>query len=288
MLPRQSPTSHGFGAFHRAARPAALRGPRLAPIQSALAVLLLMAAAWPVTRAGAEEYPPPAAGINETLGRGRIRGEVGLSRREKIAGVVVAMVAGSGSSGLFLTATDADGVFLMDGLPEGLYDLIVSKDGFQPALEGGLDVHGPFRTDTDVRIRAGEGPPLVVRVVGGGATAVPGKVVLLATDPRRVPREGARFEMRSLAGGADPLNGETARDGRLELPPAPPGEYTLRIEAAGCLPLRLERLVVEGSGEISVRAVLIERPFGYEGTPADLLPDEKPVPPPEITSSPVR
>ena len=81
------------------------------------------------------------------------------------------------------------------------------------------------------------------------------------------------------------MTGETGKDGELELPRPPPGEYSLKIECAGQLTLRVDRLVI-ADAPLAIEAFMVARPPDYRGTPADLLPEEKPLPPPEIAPQP--
>ena len=230
---------------------------------------------------------------------------MGLSRRERVTGAVVVLVRETDPSRLVVTATNRDGVFVVEGIPEGRYRILVTREGLRPAVVQSVEVRGPFRAEADIIVQKGEGPAPVVDLSPPppmtGATSstgarvfvadgmIPGAgeavVRLRAYGPGGAPQEGARFQMRRTGGGADPLTGETGKDGELELPRPPPGEYSLKIECAGQLTLRVDRLVI-ADAPLAIEAFMVARPPDYRGTPADLLPEEKPLPPPEIAPQP--
>jgi hypothetical protein len=236
---------------------------------------------------------PAPAGAPANMGRGRMRGEVGLSRREKITGAVVAITRQGDEANLFATTTDPFGVFQFESLPEGNYTVIALKDGLLPARKEGIEVRAPFRADVEVLMTPGAAPPPVVgsaapSAASGDSAAAPadaGTIRLTVVSAGGTPVEGARLNLRALAGTSDPIRGQTDGEGRFEFARPPAGEYFLRLEAPGYLPIHLDRAAL-GLAFRSVRVFLTSRPFDYPGTAADLLPDEKPVPPVDLATKP--
>jgi len=245
--------------------------------------------------AGADAPPPappaPAPAVPAATAaapRGRIRGEVGVSRRFPITGAVVAAVREDDLSTVFLTTTDSIGVFLFEGIAEGTYRLDVFKDGLQPLRKEGVVVRGPFRTELSLQVPVGAGdeplvgeqtdapPPLEEMTPAPGA-----EVDVTVVAQGGVPIEGARISLRSQDSGADPVRAATQTSGKIVLRRPRPGLYELRIEAPGFLPIHVKRLRLAGVFS-SARIFLTPRPYNYPGTPTDLLPDEKPVPPSDL------
>jgi hypothetical protein len=104
-------------------------------------------------------------------------------------------------------------------------------------------------------------------------------------DSSMKPIREARVLLRSRGPRVDPLRGITDGSGITRMAAPPPGEYLLRIEVPGFLPARVDRLVLGKTAPV-VTAVLTSRPLDYPAKPAELLPEDKPVPPEGFPGSP--
>jgi hypothetical protein len=229
---------------------------------------------------------------------------VGFSRREKITGAMVLLSNEDKRSHLIVTTTDADGMFRVEGIPQGSYRILIYRDGVRPAVKEKIRVTGPFRAVAELTVERGDEPPPAVAIglpgeagpstgeeeIGGpppffDASPSAGGLTIEVTGPEGEPVEGARVLLRRIGGGVDPLRGETGEDGLLAVDRPLVGPYSVRIVSPGHLPLRIARLEVgEGNpgGPLWITAFLVDRPYAYPGTPSDLLPDERPLPPPGL------
>src|SRR5262245_55153566 len=74
----------------------------------------------PVATLAADASPAaPAPAHPASANKGRLRGEVGFSRNQKVTGAIVALTNQEEKSRLILTATNPDGIFKAEGIPEG-------------------------------------------------------------------------------------------------------------------------------------------------------------------------
>jgi len=302
---------------------------------------LLLAASVAVKGAGAADglpaapVPPPAAAVaaspaapaptsprQKSMGRGRLRGEVAFSRREKVTGAVVALTREGDSTLLVLTASGAAGEFSADGIPEGRYRLFVFREGVRSSREEGFEVRGPFRAEADLIVQRGQGEDLPIDLQAAGSPEAKAIATAVATKEEGVGGEAAKKEnagreaanpavaegpdrgklkvllkqlgsgsvtegrlvLRRLGGGCDPLIAPITGDD-LEFPRPPAGAYSVSLATPGNLSLRLSRVVI-GEGPLTIQAFLVPRPTGFPGTPDDLLPEEHPLPPPQPAAAP--
>ena len=233
--------------------------------------------------------PAGAQAIPLSGPRGRIRGEVYFSRQEPVSGATVVLYREGDAANILLGATDHDGNFRFEGIPEGAYSLSVLREGAAPATKTGITVNPPARTVVDMALKRDAGrlmapvfdlarfdktPPDTQPAAAGPDQGL--RVKALATELR--PVREARVAIHSRGPRIDPLRGTTDGSGDLLLPSPQPGEYSVQIVMPGYLPVRVDRLVI-GKTPLRVFVVLTPRPFATPSLPADLLPDEKSVPP---------
>ena len=235
----------------------------------------------------AKPAPAPAApAAPPAVGRGRLRGEVGFSRREKLTGAMVVLLRESDPSWMGLTASGASGVFNAEGIPEGSYRIFVFRDGARPAIEKGFLVRGPFRAQADLTVQKatpGAPPPPsaaaasastddpVIDLVAIGAespSAVPGGAAAAA-----FPQNAEKFKPAvAAAAGSGPSDVTGKITGTTVL--APPDAGTLRIvlRHMGGSPVSEGRLVLRRVGggvdplRITLTRPVIEVPLPPAGT----------------------
>jgi len=114
---------------------------------------------------------------------------------------------------------------------------------------------------------------MIVRCSTAGLLAT-----IVAHDPELRPIIDARVSLRSRGPKVEPLRGAADAEGVARLRAPEPGEYTFKVEVPGYLPARIERLVL-GRKAPRVTVVLTPRPLDYPARPAELLPEERAVPP---------
>lgn len=236
--------------------------------------------------ASKESTPSPdLPAVLLSSGKGRLLGEVSFSRQEPVAGANIVLVREGDPGRLVLGTTDVRGLFRFESIPEGTWTIGVVREGATPIMKKGIGVHPPARAVLDFVLKKAPGrvdPPVVDLAqyeasVGPLRGGPPMMTVQVIDQAMRPIREG-RVLFRSRGPQVDPLRGATDGQGVARMPPPDPGEYLLKIDVPGFLPLRVDRLVL-GRTPLVATAVLTPRPLDYPSTPADLLPDEKPAPP---------
>lgn len=239
------------------------------------------------TALAAEAGAVSPANADAQQAKGRLRGEISFSRQEPAPGAVVVLIRDGDPGTLFAAMTDRDGGFRFEGIPEGNWSLGVVFDGAAPVVKESVPVKPPARAVVDIVMKKTSShfaPPLfdLARFESSGLPAVKpsgsGQLTIRVVDAGMKPIREARIVLKSRGPMVDPLRVVTDGDGGAELPPPAPGEYTLRVEMPGYLPLRLERIAL-GHTAPKVGVVLTPRPLDYPARPADLVPEEKPVPP---------
>ncbi len=239
------------------------------PIAAALSLLLAMS---PASRAADEAPPPPA----REGGTSRLEGTARIGRRTPAVGATVSVRPEGGATPIRLTTTDEKGRFRFDGLSDGAYRADFRRDGLAPVVKSGIEVRFPFRTVIEITMQAGGAP------AGGGAPAPPagvgshtlrGVVSILGAGP--APE--ARVRLLRTDGSHDPRFALTGPDGSFAIDGLPGGPWRIEILGAGYLPIRTD---LEIAGDVAVEARLVGQPADYLPPPLDLLPQERPVPPP--------
>lgn len=239
------------------------------PLAAALSLLL---ATPPASRA-ADEAPPPAV---RDGGTSRLEGVAKIGRRTPAVGATVSVRPEGGATPVRLTTTDEKGRFRFDGLADGAYRADFRRDGLEPVVKSGIEVRFPFRTVIEIAMKKGEAPS------GGGPPAPPagaashtlrGVVSILGAGP--APE--TRVRLLRTDGSHDPRFALTGADGTFTIFELPGGPWRIEILGAGYLPIRAD---LEIAGDVAVEARLAGQPADYLPPPLDLLPQERPVPPP--------
>ena len=108
--------------------------------------------------------------------------------------------------------------------------------------------------------------------------AAGGSLIVEVLDSEMKPIREARLTFRSRGPLVDPLRGVTDGEGTAQFRSPEPGEYVFKVDVPGYLPARIDRLVL-GRTAPFITAVMTPRPLDYPSRPAELLPEEKSVPP---------
>jgi len=260
--------------------------------------------------------PAAAESGGQGLGKGRLRGEVSFSRQEPVVGATVVLVRADDPRTLIAGSTDREGGFRFEGIPEGTWTVGVVSEGAAPVVKEGIVVKPPARAVVDIPMkksavrmpppvfdlarfeRAGSSGHLPISPSQGDAaigaqeeSTMPASAAdaamawIRVVDASMKPVREARVAFRSRGPSANPVRGLTDGEGVALVHAPAPGEYTLRVEMPGYLPVRVERLVL-GREAPRIGIVLTPRPLDYPARPADLLPEERPVPPEGFPGAP--
>jgi len=175
-----------------------------------------------------------------------------------------------------VTATDEKGSYFFETLPEGRYDVTITKGGLAPVTKDGVELRFPFRAVVEVVMEPGAtpaGPAAAEAPASGDATSLEGTVRARAGQPL----DEVRIRLIRADGSVDPRDGMTGAEGTFTMPGLQAGDWRLEVLGAGFLPIRVP---VTLSGEATLTALLVEQPASYEPPPLDLMPPEMPIPPP--------
>lgn len=156
-----------------------------------------------------------------------IGGRVYGPQNEGIAGArVIAMNYGATTQSRGEAITDKDGAFLVDGLQEGQYIVMVQAVGYRPQSHTRVQVR-----DLNVQIPMVKQAELTGRVVEAGTDKPVTKFkARLLLAPVGVPDQGnqTQYEATHIEADAGP-----EKDGSFSLPGVNPGMYVIKVTAAG-------------------------------------------------------
>jgi len=212
----------------------------------------------------------------------RLSGRAYLGRNAPVVGATV-LVQPEGRAGeLYLTSTDEDGVFRVDGLVDGSYSVRVEREGLAAKVKTGVSLKFPFRAVVDLGMDPLSAGPNEKSVLvpepasGGGALSLQGRVIDAGGGPAgEIPLRFVRLDGRE-----DPRGLRTRPDGSFELEDAGAGVWRLEISAVGYLS---QRMALDLGGTETLRVILVRQPPDYDPTPLELMPPEQPIPPPGLT-----
>jgi hypothetical protein len=219
--------------------------------------------------------PPPT---DEKPSRvSRLQGTVAIDRYNEVLGATVVVHPEGDESTLYLTSTGRDGVFRIDGLPDGEYQLDINRPGFSPLSKNAVTMRYPFRAVVEVKMTPVDPATTMLAAYPGDDTgavdaiSVSGKVVTRRAGP--IDEVDLRFIRPG--GGRDPRAWRTDVDGNFRIE-VESGVWRLEVVGVGYLPVWTWIDFREDS-ELSIQ--LVPQPPDYAPTLFELLPAEVPVPP---------
>lgn len=252
-----------------------------------LTVLALVASGSVV--AGQEATPAPessAAQSQETQSPekaqpprlSRLQGTAYLDRNEDVIGATVVVHAMEDRSTVYLTSTDENGRFRIEGLPDGSYKVRVHRHGVETIVKDDVSVRFPFRAVVELDMEQIERGPILPTGVARDGDAPTGMATLHGTilTPKGNPMGEVKLRIVKTTGQSDPRMATTAEDGTFSIEGIEAGEWRVTIVGVGMLPIRTWIYLV-GDHALEVRLVL--QPAAYEPSPLELMPIEDPIPP---------
>jgi len=228
---------------------------------------------------------PPATAASTTASAApdpkktsRLGGRAYLDRRDPIVGASVLAHAQDRPDVLYLTSTDAEGIFRIAGLPDGAYSVRIEREGLGANTKSDVSVKFPFRAVVEFDLDpVGAGASAESRIVpagsgGSGPLTVTGSVIEVNGGP--VPELRLRFVR--VDGGEDPRVLRSLPDGGFELSGVSSGVWHVEVSGVGFL---TQRMALDLQGEVSFTALVVQPPPDYDPTTFDLMPTEQPIPP---------
>jgi hypothetical protein len=219
---------------------------------------------------------PVAAGNNGTS----LKGSASLDRNRPVVGASVRIRPENDRSRYLLTSTDGQGLLETMDLPDGDYQVSLTKDGLAPVMKSAVNVRFPFRPVVEVKMGPGpDSEPAPAAVDSEDPLDLTGRVLTREGDPVA----DVTVRLVRLDGAGDPVKIRSAEDGTLTGSDLAPGSWAVEVRAAGFLSIRS---TLDLEGPVLLVALLIPQPASYLAPAMDLLPDEQPVPPAGATPLP--
>jgi hypothetical protein len=240
---------------------------------------MTIAGAWTAPSGSVMGQDPPGEAAERVS---QLRGRAYLGRNAPVVGATVLVQSEDRSSALFLTSSDEDGVFRVDGLADGSYRVQVEREGLQPETKEGVSLKFPFRAVVELQMSPLAVPPaggrdLVPDATGDGEPlSLRGRVL----ESGAGPLGDVQLRFVRLDGREDPQTFRSARDGTFELQPAGAGLWRVEVSGVGYLSQRMA-LPLHGSAFLTL--ILVRQPADYDPTPLELMPPEQPIPPAGFT-----
>jgi hypothetical protein len=245
-----------------------------------MAVSLLVLTAPPSLRA--EAPPAAAAAEDDPSRRSRLAGKAYFARNRDVVGATVVVRSAGDPSRVWLTSTDEGGEFRIEDLPDGSYDVRITRPGLRPAVKDAVRLRFPFRAVIELRMEtdpAGHGT-LAEPVSGRPAAAASAVDVEGVVHEREGgPVAEARVRLVDRTGRAEPGMGETGASGSFLFDELATGRWSLEVLSVGHVPIRA---ALELTEDTRIEIALVRQPPGYRPSPQDLMPLERPIPPPSL------
>ncbi len=209
-----------------------------------------------------------------------LKGSARLARNRPVVGASVRIHRENDRSRYLLTSTDGKGLLKTMELPDGDYQVTVTKDGLASVTKSTVAVRFPFRPVVEIDMAPGPAPEIPVIATGSGEPLeLTGRILNRDGDP--VPDVAVRLVR--LDGAGDPVRLRSGADGALDGLKLAPGVWSVEVRGVGYLSIRS---VMELDGPVRLVALLVPQPSGYLAPAIDLLPEEQPVPPAGFTPRP--
>lgn len=208
----------------------------------------------------------------------RLQGGAWLGRNRPVIGATVLVERDNDASRLFVTASDARGQFRVDDLPDGDYRVEVRRDGLEPVVKEQVSLKFPFRSIIELTMQPSDQEPDDTRpgpaAGGNGAerVTVRGKVVARGGEPM----PGVLLRFVRLDGLVDPRRVRADTTGTFLLADLPVGEWRLEARVVGYLAIWG---TLEFTRELDLHLTMVAQPPGYDPSPLELMPPERPIPP---------
>jgi hypothetical protein len=252
-----------------------------AAIKALLGVVLLVA--WGTTVVPQEDaLPPEPSDLPQSAQppdrRSRLQGTAYLDRNEDVIGATVVVHEMEDRSTIYLTSTDENGRFRVEGLPDGHYKVRVHRHGVETIVKDNVSVRFPFRAVVELDMEQIERGPILPTGVAHDGDTPSGNATLhgMTRTPGGNPMGEVKLRIVKTEGRADPLMATTAEDGTFRIDGIEAGEWRVTIVGVGMLPIRTWVYLV-GDHELDIKLVL--QPAAYDPSPLELMPIEDPIPP---------
>jgi hypothetical protein len=218
-----------------------------------------------------------AVGAEATEGEklSRLQGTARISRTRDVVGAAVLVQRTGDPNDFYLTSSNGEGKFFIDGLRDGEYSVRLNREGFAPETKQGIELKYPFRAVVEVTMEPGQ-----ANLAAAGAPPPAGSApvglqgAVLGPDGEGIGEVAVRIVRQD--GSADPSELRTPANGRFAFDDLAPGEWRVEIIGIGYLPLR-QRLMFAADSRVYVQ--LVRQPPDYVPSPLDLLPPEIPIAP---------
>jgi len=209
--------------------------------------------------------------------KSRLQGKVYLGRNRDVTGAVVRVRKEDDPGRVWLTSTDEKGVFRVDGLADGSYDVRVERDGLEPIEKSEIGVRFPFRAVVELimtpRSAAAAAP---ASPAPPGSDAAPVHLQGLVRDVALDAVAEARVRVVDATGRSDPRVATTGSDGVFRFDDLASGDWSVQVRGVGRLPIRM-RLGLPT--DTTLDAILVQQPATYVPSPYELMPPEEPIVP---------
>jgi hypothetical protein len=222
--------------------------------------------------------PAPASGPVAGQRLSRLGGRAFLGRRDPIIGATVLVHPEGRPDKLYLTSTDAEGIFRVAGLPDGSYFVRIEREGLGAQTKNDVSLKFPFRAVVEFDLDPVSAASATSSRIIPEATAPSGPLVLrggvFEVNGGPVPELRLRFIRAD--GEEDPRVVRSAADGSFELTGGGSGVWKLEVSGVGYL---TQRMALDLTGEATLKVLVVRQPPDYDPTPFDLMPTEQPIPP---------
>ena len=250
------------------------------------ALAAMLAGTLAIAREQEEEAPAPAptpapanpapAGPDK---KSRLQGSAYLDRNNDVPGATVIVSPSKDVGVIYVTSTNAQGRFKVDGLPDGEYRVRVERHGVKPITKEAVQVKFPFRAVIDLDMEpAAAGQPGKPANGAPGEAAAGAPVHLSGTvrDQDAAPLADAGLRLVHTGATVDPILVTSDEDGKFDVSDVPTGTWQLTILGVGTLPIRTSVTLAK---DTDLEAMLVRQPASYVPSPIDLMPPEQPIPP---------
>lgn len=208
----------------------------------------------------------------------RLQGRASLRRNRYVVGATVLVRPADDSHRLFVTATDDDGRFRIDGLENGTYNVEFRREGLETVVKNGIPVKFPARAvievtmvpSHEVAVPPVSPPPRNDEPIDpADLVTVRGQVVHLGE-----PMADVRLRFVRRDGRVDPLTAHTSADGIFGPSRVPVGPWRLQASLVGFLPIWIS-VDLDTDSELTVS--MVPQPVTYSPSPLELMPEEQPI-----------